>query len=92
MRTELVVDLLRAESVARQVVLLALDECERVAHLGPNPEIALLGAEAAIALVDGLDLGKVDFVDEAAAVAVGAVPLKGLLCFVCHGRGRLDVD
>jgi hypothetical protein len=43
---------------------------------GEHPEVALAGADAAVALCRALDLGDLDLVDEGGAVAVSAVVLE----------------
>ena len=65
----------RAEGIRGQIVLATLDDAERLRRR-VHPERALLGADAAVALGDGLDLaGVVELVDEGLAVAVAAVGL-----------------
>ena len=57
----------------------ALDNLEGI-RPGEDPEAALLVADAAITLGDGLDLGDFQLVDEGAAVAIATVGLEwGLL-------------
>src|SRR3569833_2369399 len=77
------------ELVGRQVLLIPLAHC--VGAFGHEiPAVALLGADAAIALIPQLDLGHFDLVHKGPAVAVASVRLQGLLLGFCHGgRGEI---
>lgn len=54
---------------------LALDDSQAIAWEGE--EVALPGAEAAVALVGHPDLGHLELEDEGAAMAVAAIRLEG---------------
>lgn len=73
----------RAEVVRGQIVLATLHDAERLGRW-VHPEGALLGADAAVALGNGLDLaGVVELVDEGLAVAVAAVGLVAVAFSHC---------
>lgn len=63
--------------VGRELGLIALDNFETGA-ISARKEVALLVADAAVALMDRLDLGDFSFVNKRAAVAVAAIGLKGV--------------
>ena len=81
----------RAECVRGQIVLATLHDAERLRRR-VHPESALLGADAAVALGDGLDLARVvELVDEGLAVAVAAVGLVAVVVTFSHFFARLLV-
>lgn len=82
-RVHLVVKGLGAKSIIGQGVFVSLDGLDLG---GLHPQVALLGADAAVAGADGFDLGQFHFIDECTTVAVAAVCLEGLVC-VGHGCG-----
>lgn len=82
--TEFVVKVLAGEFVGSEVVLSALDDLETVPCGGEQPEVALLGADAAVAFIGGFDFWMINLVDECLAVAVAPVGF-GWLLDVRHG-------
>ena len=82
----LVVKGLGTERVPRQGILGSFDDFDLG---GLHPQVALLGANAAVASADRLDLREVHFVHKGTAVAVATIGLKGFVC-VGHGCGFAD--
>lgn len=60
----------------RQGAVVALDDLELVRWIGADPDVALLDADAAVALGGGDRVGQLDLEDVGAAVAVAAVLLE----------------
>ena len=74
------------EGVLSQLLLIALDKLDTSGR--ELPEIALLVADAAVALVRGLDLGQLALVHKGTAVAVTSIGFFGLLGGVGHCLSR----
>ncbi|CRK42469.1 hypothetical protein BN1723_000860 [Verticillium longisporum] len=70
---KLVLVLLGSELVHCEVVLVAFDDAEDVAADREVPDVPLPATDAAVALGDGGEDGKVDLKDECTAVAIAAV-------------------
>lgn len=71
--TKLVVKVLAGEFVGGKVVLGTLDDLEPIPRRGEEPEVALPGADAAVAFFHGFDFWMINLVDECTTVAVAPV-------------------
>jgi hypothetical protein len=76
--------------ISSKVILVALNDLE-VFIGSERPEVALFDADAAVALPNRLNLGKLDFIDEGAAVAVASVGLEVGSCFCTGGHAVVVV-
>lgn len=72
-------NLLATEAVNGELVLVSLDKLEVASTTGIRKQVALLMADAAIALGARLNLGNRDLIHKGTAVAAAAVVLGGVL-------------